>query len=157
MTLTTLPSIGGSRTTFNVANAGSSTRAVTSGRYTTTATRGTFRTVSSRADLRQFVGGSTAVRQPQQSATKLTFVAFQLRHPLAVTLEQGTDEVVVTHEPTGTYGAGDDLPSALVDLLDALREHLEILEREHRERRLGVGLEAQRALLRDLLTHWHKE
>ena len=62
-----------------------------------------------------------------------------------VVLEHGEDYISLCDVATGIFGVGPDLSSASEDLTNALREHLDVLERQEA---LSPDLEAQLEHLR---------
>lgn len=99
--------------------------------------------------------GSSHPIKPEEKPRRLTLVAVGLVRPLEVLLEQSEDEAVVTDPATGIFGAGDDIPEALNDLLLALEDHRSLLEREIEAGQLSSGLKSQLEYLRDLMVEWN--
>jgi hypothetical protein len=69
-----------------------------------------------------------------------------------LTVEPGDGVVVVTDSSSTVYGAGDDVDAAVADYLAALVETF--VDLEDQEERLGPGLRAELAALRQMISRF---
>lgn len=68
-----------------------------------------------------------------------------LRRALSVRLYETADDVAVEDPETGVFGSGDDLPAAVQDFENALRDHLAVLAEDDA---LAPNLQHQLEILR---------
>jgi hypothetical protein len=66
-----------------------------------------------------------------------------LRQAIWVVVERGIDDIGVVDRATGIFGVGESFDDASADLLDALREHHDLLQQEARDASISPELHFQ--------------
>lgn len=96
-------------------------------------------------DLQVWTAVTTRVVPDPPRGTPTLIVLPGLRRALSVRVYRAAEDVAVEDPATGIFGSGEDLPAAVQDFQEALRDHLAILAEDEA---LAPALQHQLEILR---------